>query len=195
MKPRIPVVIGLALAVGATVVLGVLVIPNSSAAPPIRVAATTAEPSQALHDFVRRNIGRPASPLVASAGHQLEHLLTPADASLPSFFAAPTTDGGRCVATSDLVIASCLTTRSRYPGTITVRDNSEADSEPPFVYGLVRPSVETIILSVAGSRYTTEPANSLYVFPLTDAALTVSDVTSVTYVLRGGATVERRLAE
>lgn len=195
MKPRIPVVIGLTLAAGAAVVLGVLVTPHSSAAPPIRIAAAPAEPSQALHDFVGRNVGRPASPLVASAGHQLEHLLTPADASLPSFFAAPTTDGGRCVATSDLVIASCLTARSRYPGTITVRDNSEADSDPPFVYGLVRPSVEAIILSVAGSRYTTEPANGLYVFLLTDAAITVSDVASVTYVLRGGATVERRLAE
>lgn len=146
----------------------------------------------AIRAVVRNMQGRP---LAANADTRIRHLFTPADRHLPSFFAAPTKDGGACVVTSATVLSACLMGGSSLAGTITIADDSEGDALPPFVYGLVRPDVRSVSVSIGSGSYEAALTNGFYVFELPSPAARVDDVGTVVFTLSSGQEVRRGVGD
>lgn len=143
-----------------------------------------------IRAIVADSVGAPGSPIAPGAENSISHLYTPADPSLPGFFTVPTKDGERCIVTSDAVFGSCL--QRDLPGTVTVRDDSTGDGVPPFVYGLVRPNVVAVSVSV---KEVAEPPTTLkdgfYLLKLQSADSRVDDVDRVSFTLKNGRTIVR----
>jgi hypothetical protein len=129
--------------------------------------------------------------IARGASAQIRHLHTPADAGLPALFSVPTEDGGECIVSSVGVIASCLSGSSDLPGTITAADDSEGDNRPPFVYGLVRPNVREVAVSINGTRHVAGLGVGFYLFQLASADNRVDDLKAVTFSLVDGREVTR----
>jgi hypothetical protein len=157
--------------------------PSASAAHPVEPALVQAKATAAAKEVVRS--AEPRVPLANSAASDLTPLFTPAD-PLPAFFSAPLADGGQCVVTSVGVLASCLPLASPVPGTITIADDSEVDDRPPFVYGVVRPSVKAVQIVIRGQRIAAPLMNGFYVLQLGSATDTTEAVDGVAFAIGNG---------
>jgi hypothetical protein len=78
------------------------------------------------------------------------------------------------------------------PGTVTIRDDSTGDGVPPFVYGLVRPNVVAVSVSVRGAAQPpTTLKDGFCLLRLQSAQSRVEDVDRVSSTLKGGRTIVR----
>lgn len=160
----------------------------------LQAADQAAAVTPAVRDAVQSAEGGPL-PLAPGASDAIRHLFTPSDPGLPALFTVPTADGGECIVSSVGVIASCLPRASSLPGTITAADDSEGDDLPPFVYGLVRPSVRGVSVSVGGSRYQAALGGGFYMFQLPSPDNRVDDLEAVVFTLGNGREVVRHVRD
>jgi hypothetical protein len=72
---------------------------------------------------------------------------------------------------------------------VTVRDDSSGDDVPPFVFGLARPSVVSVSVSVGGVKQNAMLTDGFYLPKLGSANQGVEAVQNASFVLRGGKTV------
>lgn len=167
---------------------------DESQAAKLAPATQQAAVSNSIRDAVKDSIDVPGSLLAPGAADAVQHLFTPADRDLPAFFTIPTKVGGKCIVTSSTVISSCLGARgSRQPGTVTIADDSAADTRPPFVYGLILPTVKSVEVLLGTETKVADLGGGFYVLELDSSAATVDTVESVTFVLANGERVTRNV--
>ena len=142
-----------------------------------------------IREVVAESTGAPGSPLAENAEAGIRPLANPDDSDLPEFFAVPAADGGECIATSDGVLGSCQV--EGLVGTVTIRDDMSTDAVPPFVYGLVRPSVRTVSVDVGRAVLGATLTDGFYVLKLPSPG---SQVAAVTFELANGDEVTRRVS-
>lgn len=157
---------------------------TSGASSTVPAAAVAAPASPEARHAVETVAGADGSPLVSDAIKRIEHVFTPADPELPSFYSVPEKSGGACLVTSSGVLTSC--SLGSFPGTVTIMDDSEADDIPAFVFGQVTEKVVDVTVNFEGRSEDASVGNGFYLFRLSSAAMSDESVTSVVLHLADG---------